>query len=348
MNVARILRSSALLVTLVDVAGCRPTASRPVMIARPTPVVPAPKPPAAEPWPAITLPPPQDPAPVVADCRAGDVRACARAAQLYYDGWGIARDVGRVEMYAAIACKAQIAEACTLSALVHLADEHGDAPPGIQALKSYLESGVSGPETRPGLCIKLPSRDRWGWAAYQKSDCYSSHASASNEPSPVPEGEEIQKTYAACFDEGDTEACRGIAMTTNPDNELYQRFARICRTKGAACDVALGDTPQETARFRLQACLERSYHACVSLTYLAKDAGAPLDQLSVDRLEAQLCLHPEINFRPRSVGQGSADDPGPEYGCEPGAFKALAASVDPGDKVLLRELAHTPEEGGTP
>ena len=50
---------------------------------------------------------------------------------------------------------------------------------------------MSGPETRPRLCIKLSSRDRWGWAAYQVSDCYGAHVAASNEPSPVQEGEEI-------------------------------------------------------------------------------------------------------------------------------------------------------------
>ena len=122
MNVARLIRSGALLITLVGAT--RGSTPPPLAAARP-----APKPPAAEPWPAITLSPPQDPAPVVATCRAGDVRACARAAQLYYDGWGLARDMGRVEMYAAIACNARIAEACTLRALVHLADEHGDAPP---------------------------------------------------------------------------------------------------------------------------------------------------------------------------------------------------------------------------
>jgi len=348
MNIAGIFRNGALLVTLLGAAGCGSVPPRSVAVARPVPVAQTPKPPQAEPWPEITLSPPEDPAPATAACRAGDAKACGRAAQLYYDGWGVARDIRRVDRYGTIACTAGITEACTLCALVHIGDEHGDAPPGIQGLKTYLESAVFGPETRPGLCIKLPSRDRWGWAAYQKSDCYGVAWSTGYLLSPDREGEEIKKTYAACFDEGEVEACRGIVMTTNPDDELYHRLAPICRSKGAACDAALGDTPQETARFRLRACRERYYFACSDLSAMAESAGAPFNRLSVERLGAERCLHPEINFRPLSVGQGTVDEPGPEYGCEPGAFHALSTSTDAGDKVLLRELAHTPEEVGAP
>lgn len=348
MSVTGILRSGAGVLGLLAAAGCSPAPSPPVAGGPTAPVVSAAKPLAAPTWPAITFPPVQDPAPLAAACVAGDPKACASAAQLYHDGWGIARDVGRIDRYATPACKAGIAQACTLRALVHLTDERGGAPPGIQALKTYLASVVAGPDTRPALCIELPSRDRWGWAAYQQSDCHGAHAAASNTPSPVPEGEERRRTYAACFDAGELEACRGIVMTTNPDEDLYRRFAPICRSKGAACDVALGDSPQETARFRLQACREHSYPACARLVSLAADAGAPLDRLTTERLAIEVCLHPEINFKPLSVGRANPDESGPEEGCEPGAFKALSASTDAGDRALLQELARAPEKRGTP
>lgn len=323
------------LVAVVDGCGGAPPPRAGAGVPRPS-VKPAEQPPPIAKALEIPLPLPEDPAPAVAACRGGDAKACARAAQLYFDGWGVPRDMIRVAVYGGLACSARQYDACTLRDLSYLvrgpAAGRFNLMSGVKDYATYVVDpliGLDGP-----FCINDPSRfTAWGWAAYVGSICGVNEARVHGR----------EAVESACFADGDTAACRGLwlrAMLNWRDTDIQPGIASICRQQGALCDVAIGDTDEETVHFREKACLSPFYDACNAWSSLSASLGRPFDALTIERLWAQGCLHPEGDHHvPLSVGQrGQSND-----ACALDRFPRLAASRLPGDQALLRALAHTPE-----
>lgn len=328
------LSTALLAIALAAGMGCN--GSPPSGEAR-VPVTPPVAPPAAAP---LVLPAPEDPGPSVAECRAGNAKACAQAAQLYYGGWGVPRDMARVAVYAGPACQSGIAEACTLRDLAYFKDHWYLATPGVQQYRMYIESLE--PDYGPPWCTDLKSRDAWGYAAYYVSNCYLAEAQASNREPSVPSGHEQAVVQSACFDKADPEACRGMILSSNPGTVDGKRLAPLCRDKGIGCDAAEGATSAETLKLREKGCLGRQYEACGDWVRLAEKLGSPFDLLVRERIVAQVCLHPIHNNIPVSVDLLRLEEEG-DSECRPARFTALAASSDPSDQALLRALGHAPE-----
>lgn len=291
----------------------------------------------------ITLPTPEDPAPAAAACRAGDASECARVARLYFNGWGVPRDMVRVAVYGGIACSAGFRDTCALRELAYLAVGSYPFTPGLKAYKRYLDSFELAPD--PRFCIELPSRDQWGWAVYQHSRCLYFQTPSEDEPPPaVEKKDESEQVYSACFDDGNVEACRGLMMASHLDEDTSHRLAPLCRRKGELCEFAEGDTAEETAQFYERACRYRSYSGCNKWLYVAGREGRALTPLLVERITAEICLHPENYAVPFSVGEAGKHLQGHDEECDKAQFPLLTASKAEGDQALLRGLGHVPEE----
>jgi hypothetical protein len=294
----------------------------------------------------IDLPPPEDPAPVEAACLAGDANACERAARLYYDGWGVPRDRRLMAMYSGLVRTLGGYDLDLLYDIAYLAPNAPRAYFKATSVEQYQIFVVDGSHRAESpWCVEHPDlRNEWGWAAYALSTC--------DGEGPIVDGyREADRGYfriiPACLGEGDVRACRGWWMAnfegrSSGDEDIHLRFKSLCREQGALCDVAIGDTDEETAQFREKGCRGRSYSACKEWIDLAHKVGRPYAPLVTDRIWAHYCLHPEgTDHVPLSVGRQPFDE---FYGwCDRDRFHDLLASTDPADRALLRALSHKAE-----
>lgn len=324
MKTLKILKA-ALLAGSFALLACNCTAPAPKAAPAPVVVAPSTPPPPAP----LVLPPIDDPAPDEAACRGGDVKACERAAEIHYSGWGVPRDMAKVGEYAEIACKAKSEHACLLRDLTRLSDHSSPVLPGIQSYRYYLESFEPGYGPGP-WCTELKGRDPWGFGAYYKSDCHRAEMEATLSETAVPSQFEVNFVESACFDHLEANACRGMILSTSENNLDGERFAVVCQIIGVGCGVANGKSPEETLQFRKKGCLRRDYDVCEPLwNELYKQ-----DPLMAQRVEAEVCFHPYNAGVPKSANFGGYH----RDFCDLENFNALAISTEPADQALMRAL----------
>jgi hypothetical protein len=258
----------------------------------------------------------EDPGPAVAACKAGNDGACARAAELYLDGWGVPRDLARVALYGEIGCspKGGNIDACAARDAAYF-----DAGPAVNLDVMAFRDKVLHPDTGGDDC-PMVGGGPWMEAVRAKSTCTDASLGHGG----------VAAVKAQCLD-GIADVCRGWALVGNVGGieEQSEGLAKLCRTQGVGCETAIGKDKAEQATFNRKACLTKWWPGCAA-------APRPSDEREAERLAVEACLHPTSGTAPVSFGVVGGD----ESGCGPADVDALTASPEASDHALAAALKH--------